>query len=85
MNLLFLKRQERKKTSSLQNTDPYVFGKSELDTSFYYCCCKQISEGEKTAMQELKIGNIILFGSYKDDEEFWLDTVFVVADKGQAY
>lgn len=83
---LISKETGQQKISSLQNTDPYVFGKSELDTSFYYCCCKQITgKGEKTAMQELKIGNIILFGSYKDDEEFWLDTVFVVADEGQPY
>lgn len=79
------------------NTDPFVFGKDE----FYYSCCMQLSKkGNKTQMQDLKPGSIILFGSninhYRKSNSninqekepkpyFALDTVFVVGDNQKTY
>jgi hypothetical protein len=51
------------------NTDPFVFG-----TQFYYCICKQ---GHFKSMRLLNKGDLILFGSHKE-QEFVLDTLFVV-------
>lgn len=74
------------KLEELQNTDPYVFGKDILNSSFHYCCCKQIKNKKPTYMQKLEIGNVILFGSYNGKtDKFRLDTVFVVGDKGKNY
>lgn len=79
------KNTDNQELCDLQNTDPYIFGKDESDMSFYYCCCKQVANEKPTQMQQLKIGNIILFGSYKKGNKFLLDTVFVVGDEGQSY
>lgn len=64
------------KRPGTQNTDPCVFGET-----FKYCCCQQTESG---AMRKLAPGSLILFGSHMDDH-FFLDTVFVVADKGVPY
>lgn len=62
-------------TSSLPknsvNTDPFVFG-----NQFYYCTCKQ---GHYPSLRDLEKGDILLFGSKKDNY-FILDTLFVVKD-----
>lgn len=81
---LISKEIGQQESSKLQNTDPYVFGMSESDPSFYYCCCKQNRKSGTTEMQNLKIGDIILFGSFLKNK-FMLDTVFVVGDEGQVY
>ena len=53
------------------NTDPFVFG-----NQFYFCVCKQ---GHYTSLRNLEKGDMILFGSNKDDN-FIIDTLFVVKD-----
>lgn len=61
------------------NTDPYVFG-----DAFKYCCCQQWSRRHPTALHDLPVGSIILFGSCKFVNKvagFYLDTVFVVDSK----
>jgi len=64
----------------IQNTDPWVFG-----DRFLYSNCKQLTaHGNPSALQSLIPGSVVLFGSQLDDE-FVLDTVFVVADHGTAY
>ncbi len=86
-----------KKYSIAKNTDPFVFG----DKGFFYSCCKQRSKkGNKTQLQDLEPGSIILFGSninhkkksnlnINQDEEsepyFALDTVFVVGPEKQPF
>lgn len=52
------------------NTDPFVFG-----DGFKYFCCQQHDNG---ALTKLNKGDIILFGSCKQDR-FLIDTLFVVA------
>jgi len=56
-------------TPEICNTDPFVFG-----NTFYYCVCKQ---GHYTSLRDLHKGDVILFGSGKNDQ-FVLDTLFVV-------
>jgi hypothetical protein len=60
-----------------QNTDPWVFG-----DRFLYSNCKQHTDNtpsrRPSALQRLRRGSVILFGSGKGGE-FVLDTVFVVA------
>ena len=59
----------------LQNTDPYVFG-----NKFHYTLCKQSRrDGRTTFLTRLEPGSLILFGS-RLQEQFVLDTVFVVDD-----
>ena len=62
--------------SSLQNTDPFVFG-----SAFYYSLCRQ---NHFTRLRTLARGSIILFGSpimpKNPKGYFALDTVFVVDD-----
>lgn len=63
-----------------QNTDPWVFG-----SNFLYSNCKQLNpSGTASALQRLANGSLILFGSARDDE-FVLDTVFVVAESIARY
>ncbi len=58
-----------------QNTDPWVFG-----DSFKFSNCKQLTpKRNRSALQSLTPGSIILFGSTIGDE-FVIDTVFVVKD-----
>ena len=59
-----------------QNTDPCAFG-----STFKYCCCQQTENGP---MRNLSPGSLVLFGSHMDNR-FFLDTVFVVANKGVPY
>lgn len=59
-----------------QNTDPCAFG-----STFKYCCCQQTENG---LMRNLSPGSLVLFGAHMDNR-FFLDTVFVVADKGVPY
>ena len=58
----------------VQNTDPYVFG-----DHFLYSNCRQNTRVGPLRTQRLARGSLILFGSGLNDE-FVLDTVFVVAD-----
>ena len=61
-----------------QNTDPWVFG-----GCFYYSNCRQLTSGGRpSALQNLKRGSLILFGSTVS-QEFVVDTVFVVSDAEQ--
>jgi hypothetical protein len=53
------------------NTDPFIFGEQ-----FYFSLCKQ---GHYPCLRELNKGDIILFGSGKQNK-FVLDTVFVIKD-----
>jgi hypothetical protein len=66
----------RRSGQVVQNTDPFVYG-----DRFLYTLCRQWkkSGGVKrpTALRDLDVGSLILFGSNKDDS-FVLDTVFVV-------
>jgi hypothetical protein len=58
-----------------QNTDPWVFG-----DSFRFSNCKQLTpKRNRSSLQYLAPGSIILFGSATGDE-FVLDTLFVVRD-----
>jgi len=53
-----------------QNTDPFIFG-----DNWYYAICK------KNKLKNIQNNDIILFGSEfgsKDNEKFYLDTLFVV-------
>lgn len=54
----------------VMNTDPFVFGEK-----FYYTCCK-IDES-------MQSGDIVIFGSYKNDEtnDIIVDTVIVLDEK----
>jgi hypothetical protein len=60
----------------LQNTDPFVFG-----DRFVYTLCRQWKKSggvrRPTALRDLDVGSLILFGSNKNGS-FVLDTVFVV-------
>ena len=57
-----------------QNTDPWVFG-----DNFLYSNCRQNNKrGTPTALQKLKPGSVISFGSTISGK-FVVDTVFVVA------
>ncbi len=56
-----------------QNTDPFVFG------TFLYGNCQQYTSRGPTQLRKLERGSVILFGSRVDDN-FVLDTVFVVRD-----
>jgi hypothetical protein len=59
-----------------QNTDPWVFG-----NSFIYSNCRQLTPNHnRSALQRLTPGSLILFGS-TIDAEFVIDTAFVVGDK----
>lgn len=55
--------------AGLHNTDPCVFG------GFCFCACKQSTY---KSLKQLAPGSVLLFGSCLDDQ-FVLDTVFVVA------
>jgi hypothetical protein len=57
----------------LQNTDPFVF------ETFLYGICQQHRVTGPTQLRYLSRGSVILFGSCLEDE-FVLDTVFVVRD-----
>ena len=61
------------KNPSLQNTDPFVFGKQ-----FHYTICQQNTKKWSTQLRYLEKGSVILFGSCKNKSQFILDTVFVV-------
>ncbi|WP_155942401.1 hypothetical protein [Rhodomicrobium vannielii] len=78
---------ERNAPAERQNTDPWIFG-----DHFLYSNCKQFNprrqsrtakqytpSREPSALQRLRPGSIILFGSVIGDD-FVLDTVFVVKD-----
>lgn len=58
-----------------QNTDPYVFG-----DAFRYSNCKQLVGDRPSGLQRLAIGSVLLFGGTRD-EHFFVDTVFVVAER----
>lgn len=61
--------------SGLQNTDPYIFGRT-----FSYTLCKQVKRsGQATLLTRLLPGSLILFGS-RVASRFVLDTVFVVSE-----
>ena len=58
-----------------QNTDPWVFG-----DSFRFSNCRQLTrQRNRSALQKLTPGSMILFGSTIGDS-FVVDTVFVVKD-----
>lgn len=62
--------------SPRQNTDPWVFG-----DRFLYSNCRQLTrKHNRSALQYLSKGSLILFGSQLGGA-FVLDTVFVVASK----
>lgn len=61
----------RTRPRSAQNTDPLVFG-----DHFLYSNCRQAGNAK---LRRLAPGSLVLFGS-KLDDEFVLDTVFVVGD-----
>jgi hypothetical protein len=58
------------------NTDPWVFG----DSFRYSNCCQLTRNRNRSALQRLTPGSLILFGSIID-AEFVIDTVFVGGDK----
>jgi len=66
----------RRDRAVLQNTDPFVFG-----DRFLYTLCRQWKKAggvrRPTALRDLDVGSLILFGSHKDGS-FVLDTAFVV-------
>jgi hypothetical protein len=57
-----------------QNTDPFVFHER-----FHYRCCQQTRATGQTQLAHLLPGSIVLFGS-RVNEQFAIDTVFVVGD-----
>jgi hypothetical protein len=58
-----------------QNTDPFIFG-----SDFKYSYCKQ--RGELCSLEK---GSLILFGStYRKQNKFYIDTVFVIKDGKKA-
>ena len=69
-------REFRRNGDVLQNTDPFVYG-----DRFLYTLCRQWKKAggikRPTALRDLDVGSLILFGSSKDGG-FVLDTVFVV-------
>lgn len=60
------------------NTDPWVFG----DCLMYSNCLQLTPNGNRSALQRLALGSLILFGSTLDGK-FVVDTVFVVKDSCQ--
>jgi hypothetical protein len=69
-------REFRRDGRVLQNTDPFVYG-----NRFLYTLCRQWKKAggirRPTALRDLDVGSLILFGSNQDGR-FVLDTVFVV-------
>lgn len=65
-----------KKYFNRQNTDPFIFGEN-----FNFFICRQRTVNGFTKLTELKSGDVVLFGTNKNNCDFVLDTVFVVSDK----
>ena len=77
--LLDLSEPEKSEDGCRQNTDPFVFHER-----FLYRCCKQTKTTGQMQLAHLLPGSIVLFGSIVE-EQFVIDTVFVVGDDFRDY